>query len=121
MKVFVYFTEPISAITHGESNILEDTDRRILPSVIKPIMTSNKTENECLISGTYVHPDLVPHLAMWVSTSFSLRVSKILHDVAVQQYKEALNNVNNQLLDTEVKLINSEFQHSITKTLHSVL
>jgi KilA-N domain len=28
--------------------------------------------------GTYVHPDLIPHIAMWISPSHAVKVSKIL-------------------------------------------
>lgn len=30
--------------------------------------------------GTYVHPDLIPHIASWVSTKFACKVSKIINE-----------------------------------------
>jgi len=31
------------------------------------------------INGTYVHPDLIPHIASWVSPKFACKVSKIIN------------------------------------------
>ena len=33
-----------------------------------------------IITGTYVHPDLIPHIASWVSPKFAIKVSKIVND-----------------------------------------
>ena len=32
------------------------------------------------VKGTYVHPDLIPHIASWVSTKFAFKVSKIINE-----------------------------------------
>lgn len=34
------------------------------------------------IRGTYVHPILVPHISIWASPEFGIKVSAILNDVA---------------------------------------
>ncbi|HSA76301.1 MAG TPA: KilA-N domain-containing protein [Nitrosarchaeum sp.] len=43
------------------------------------------------IKGTYVHPDLVPHIASWISPVFALKVSKIVNEYLVQEYKNRLS------------------------------
>jgi hypothetical protein len=42
------------------------------------------------IRGTYAHPDLVPHIACWVSPDFAVKVSKIVNAHIVRKYKNAL-------------------------------
>ena len=54
---------------------LRDTETGITVSVSSPcisIMTSNKTMTDCIISGTYYHPLLIPHIACWVSADYAL-------------------------------------------------
>jgi hypothetical protein len=38
--------------------------------------------------GTYVHPDLIPHIASWVSPAFAYKVSKIVNNFLIRE-KEA--------------------------------
>ena len=38
--------------------------------------------------GTYVHPDLIPHIASWVSPAFAYKVSKIVNNFLIRK-KEA--------------------------------
>jgi len=40
------------------------------------------------IRGTYVHPDLIPHIASWVSPAFAYKVSKIVNNFLIRE-KEA--------------------------------
>jgi hypothetical protein len=40
------------------------------------------------INGTYVHPDLIPHIASWVSPAFGYKVSKIVNNFLIRE-KEA--------------------------------
>lgn len=39
------------------------------------------------LRGTYVHPLLVPHIASWISPKFAIKVSEIVNDYMVRQYK----------------------------------
>jgi hypothetical protein len=41
-----------------------------------------------LITGTYVHPHLAPHIASWVSPEFAVKVSQIVNNYIVRDYKE---------------------------------
>ena len=38
------------------------------------------TPNKKLISGTYCHPDLIPHIACWASGSFALVFNRIVNN-----------------------------------------
>ena len=33
-----------------------------------------------IIRGTYVHPDLIPHIAMWISPKFGITISRIINE-----------------------------------------
>ncbi len=47
------------------------------------IMTSSKSLTQ--IRGTYVHPDLIPHIASWASPVFAIKVSKIVNQYYISQ------------------------------------
>jgi hypothetical protein len=61
------------------------------------IQTSNTTPIQQKISGTYVHPDLIPHIACWISPDFALKVSRIINSYNVYEYGHLLNTAHNQL------------------------
>ena len=41
-----------------------------------------------LINGTYVHPALIPHIASWVDPTFGRRLSSIINDYTVRDFKQ---------------------------------
>src|SRR3981189_744886 len=68
----------------GESSI----DCVVIRKLVK---TFNQTDIEKTISGTYYHPLIIPHIACWVSAEYALRVSEIVIDFHVGEYKSRLN------------------------------
>jgi hypothetical protein len=40
---------------------------------------------EIKLRGTYVHPDLIPHIASWASPEFAIKVSKIINQYMVNK------------------------------------
>lgn len=44
------------------------------------ILRTYQAGSNYLLSGTYVHPDLVPHIAMWISPRFGIIVSRIIRE-----------------------------------------
>ena len=54
-----------------------------------PIMETN-ISGHLHTRGTYVHPILIPHIASWVSAEFAIRVSYIVNNFIVREYKEQL-------------------------------
>jgi hypothetical protein len=52
-----------------------------------------------LTRGTYVHSLLIPHIASWISPQFAIKISKIINDYIVKEYKVQLikkdNKINN--------------------------
>ena len=63
---------------HGTSaSTLQGTSEQICSEVSPPcifVKTGNIAPTEQLISGTYCHPDLVPHITCWVSADFVLKL-----------------------------------------------
>ena len=37
------------------------------------------------LRGTYVHPDLIPHIASWASPKFAIKVSKIVNEYFIKK------------------------------------
>ena len=67
----------------GESSI----DCVVIRKLVK---TFNQTEIEKVISGTYYHPLIIPHIACWISPEYALRVSEIVIDFHVGECKSRL-------------------------------
>src|SRR6202021_213067 len=80
--------------THGtipKSNLaLQDSNVQICTKVCIPTQTENIAAEDKLISGTYCHPDLIPHIACWISPGFGLTVSRIISHYIVEEYKAKL-------------------------------
>ena len=36
------------------------------------------------LCGTYAHHDLVPHIAVWISLKFAVKVSRVVNSYAVK-------------------------------------
>ena len=78
---------------------MQITDMQICRSQISPcisIMTNNKVQGG-YISGTYVHPLLIPHIASWISNEFAIKVGEIVTDYILQEYKSKLSTIQQQL------------------------
>jgi KilA-N domain/Zinc finger, C2H2 type len=73
------------------SNVtLPDGDQQIcgLPSSTSiSVKTGNNTPTDQVISGTYCHPELIPHIAFWISPEFALSISIVINEYIVQEYK----------------------------------
>src|SRR3977135_1410111 len=86
---------------HGSSDLaLENGNVQICTLRSPPykiVHNFNQTDVERVISGTYCHPDLIPHIACWVSPDFALLVSKIVNGYITQEYKNKLGAMQLQL------------------------
>jgi hypothetical protein len=56
------------------------------------------------IRGTYVHPDLIPHIASWISPAFAFKVSKIVNNFIVQEYIEEDRKNKQVILEKETSI-----------------
>jgi KilA-N domain/Protein of unknown function (DUF3627) len=65
--------------------------------VCKSIITQKKSDIEKLISGTYCHPLLIPHIGSWISVNFAVNVSKVVNAYIERQYKDHIHDMEIQL------------------------
>src|SRR5271156_172900 len=100
---------------HDDENALQGTPGRISPGVWRYIETDMKTDRSKLISGTYIHPDLVPSIAGWISAEFQLKANRVVNRYVVDEWKaklEATERAATQLLfnlhQSQFALQNSE-------------
>src|SRR3977135_3111818 len=63
----------------------------------KQVQTRNRSDEGQQISGTYCHPDLIPHIACWISPDFALKVSKIVNGYITMEYKAHLAAAKQEL------------------------
>src|SRR3981189_2800608 len=73
-------------------------------SVFKTMITQNRNDVATLISGTYCHPDLIPHIACWISPEFALMVSKVINGYIVMEYKARLAAAKQELGAKQIEL-----------------
>src|SRR5271156_5450468 len=55
-----------------------------------------KTDKDKLISGTYIHPDLVPSVAFWISSEFQIKANRVVNGYVTRQYNEQLDILKHQ-------------------------
>jgi hypothetical protein len=49
------------------------------------------------LRGTYAHPLLVPHIASWISPEFAFKVSRIVNDHLVREYREQIREKTDKI------------------------
>ena len=79
---------------------LEDLPPKILGGrslVCKTVLPDNTTDVGNIISGTYVHSLLIPHIACWISADFALKVSEVINGYIVYEYKRKAEDLEAQL------------------------
>ncbi len=47
-----------------------------------------------ILRGTYVHPDLIPHIASWVSPAFAYKVSKIVNNFLIREKEDEIRKLS---------------------------
>ena len=79
---------------------LEDLPPKILGDrslVCKTVLPDNTTDVGNIISGTYVHSLLIPHIACWISVDFALKVSEVINGYILYEYKRKAEDLEVQL------------------------
>lgn len=76
-------------INKGSRELLEHTAEYI-GLTVSELTEERKGGDDQTITGTYVHPLLAPHIASWVSPKFAIKVSLIVNDHIVREYKEQI-------------------------------
>src|SRR5437773_7937310 len=67
-----------------------ESSRQFYKGVCKYVETEGRTAADRIISGTYIHPDLVPSVAGWLSPVFQLKANKIVNMHLLEEWKTKL-------------------------------
>ena len=57
------------------------------------------------VSGTYVHPDLIPHIASWCSAKFAIQVSKIVNEFAINEFKSQISVMEGRITEKSIEYV----------------
>lgn len=72
----------------------------VIPAINNPskfeLKIAGSRENN-LISGTYVHEDLILNIATWISNDFYFKCSKIIKNYLIKNYKEIILDVEEKI------------------------
>jgi hypothetical protein len=72
---------------------LEDLPPKILGDrslVCKTVLPDNTTDVGNIISGTYVHSLLIPHIAGCISPEFQIKANEVVNGYIVHEYKHLI-------------------------------
>ncbi len=92
-KQFIHWRENI------DSKALINAVSASIRIPINTLLVEPKLPNE--LRGTYVHPDLIPHIAAWASPEFAVKVSKIVNAQLVYEYKETIRAKDTKIDDLQ--------------------
>ncbi|ARF02773.1 SWPV1-199 [Shearwaterpox virus] len=70
--------------------------------MILEVKNESNTENQYEVSGLYVHQDLIPHIASWISPLFAVKVSKIINSYISGKYKFNLKAKEEEIRQKEI-------------------
>jgi len=90
----------------------------IRSNLYKFVHNFNHSSTDQLISGTYCHPLLVPHIACWVSPTFALKVSEIVNNHIIADYHSKLEETRTAFQSIEQELIAT--QEALSSSQQSV-
>jgi hypothetical protein len=89
------------------SRELVEEVKKNLPETRDVLITDNSYG---ITRGTYVHPDLIPHIASWVSPKFAIKVSKIVNDFLIREREEEIRRLTGEKSELVKMLEESELR-----------
>ena len=98
------------------SQELTEEVKKNLPEFREALITDNSYG---LTRGTYSHPDLIPHIASWVSPKFAIKVSKIVNEFLIREREEVIRRLTGekseliQMLEESNKRRENEHKESL--------
>ena len=66
--------------------------------------------------GTYIHQDILPHIAMWISNSFAYKVSQIINNEMCKGYEKTIDDLKQQLQTAITVLQQTHAEMGTTET-----
>jgi hypothetical protein len=85
----------------------------------QPVTMTVSGGQNTTIRGTYAHPDLIPHIASWVSPKFAIKVSKIVNEFLIREREEVIRRLTGekseliQMLEESNKRRENEHKESL--------
>ena len=67
------------------------------------------------INGTYVHPDLIPHIASWISPTFARKVSIIVNNYLAREREEEIRRLTGDKCRLEKMLDEAKQQRDVDR------
>jgi hypothetical protein len=93
----------------------------LAPEICKRIIADRNSEDGKLFAGTYIHPDLVPSIAGWISPEFQIKANRVVNAFIAHQYKEQLADMQasnesktiiidmkNEIIEMKDEIINNQ-------------
>ena len=77
-------------------------------SECRPVLITDNSYG--ITRGTYAHPDLIPHIASWVSPKFAIKVSKIVNDFLIREREEEIRRLTGEKSELVKMLEESELR-----------
>ncbi|UOX38634.1 KilA N domain protein [Finch poxvirus] len=72
-----------------------------LGGMILEVKNESKGKHQYEVAGSYVHPDLIPHIASWISPLFAVKVSKIINCYVSGKYEFKLKEKEMEIKEKE--------------------
>ncbi|QGM48861.1 N1R/p28-like protein [Magpiepox virus] len=80
------------------------SSRADLRGMIIEVKNESKGKHQYEVSGSYIHQDLIPHIASWISPSFAIKVSKIINCYVSGKYEFKLKENEEEIRNRENKI-----------------
>lgn len=93
----------------NSQELLEEVENSVLLG-FQPSTMLVKGGQIPIITGTYAHPDLIPHIASWVSPKFAIKVSKIVNDFLIREREEEIRRLTGEKSELMKMLEESELR-----------
>lgn len=88
------------------------------------LLTTINMEGEYITRGTYVHPDLIPHIASWCSPKFAIAISKIVNEyftiMAMKELNKTITEQKNTIAEQIKQLAIQSIEHNKQVTEQAV-
>ncbi|UOX38657.1 KilA N domain protein [Finch poxvirus] len=67
--------------------------------IVINVESEGKNGKKYEVSGSYIHTDLIPHIASWISPLFAVKVSKIINCYVSGKYEFKLKEKENKIYE----------------------
>ncbi|AYP74188.1 N1R/p28-like protein [Fowlpox virus] len=102
--------ELIKEVGHSCKTISSYTD---LKGLFMKIKNEHNEKYRCDVEGTYVHPDLIPHIISWIFPYFAIKISKIVNNYVSSKYEIRMKEKEIELKKIHKTLLEFNLKYDI--------